>query len=144
MAGDRIKTDRRDAEKLARSYRSGDLSPVWVPDAHHESLRDLVRAREAAKEDELRARHRLSKYLLRYGQRPGEGCFERASEVMSYTGLVPSECSSGTKSRRGAITKTCNSHLRRVLVESAWQYPELGFRLSEQTREAILKLANEA
>jgi transposase len=48
--------------------------PVWVPDAHHESLRDLVRAREAVKEDELRARHRLSKYLLRYGQRPGEGC----------------------------------------------------------------------
>jgi transposase len=209
MAGDRIKTDRRDAEKLARSYRSGDLSPVWVPDAHHESLRDLVRAREAAKEDELRARHRLSKYLLRYGQRPREGCrawtaawwqwvrglkmphaeqsttlldhimevdhqaqrierlegaidravhdapahlkaivdalqslrgvakitaitlatefgtfrrFERAGEVMSYTGLVPSERSSGAKSRRGAITKTGNSHLRRVLIESAWHY----------------------
>jgi hypothetical protein len=74
MAGDRIKTDRRDAEKLARSYRAGDLSPLWVPDAAHESLRDLVRAREAAKEDELRARHRLSKYLLRYGQRPCKEC----------------------------------------------------------------------
>jgi transposase len=49
MAGDRVKTDRRDAEKLARSYRSGDLSPVWVPDAQHESLRDLVRAREAVR-----------------------------------------------------------------------------------------------
>jgi transposase len=46
--------------------------------------------------------------------------FERASEVMSYTGLVPSERSSGPKSRRGAITKTGNAHLRRVLVESAW------------------------
>lgn len=209
MAGDRIKTDRRDAEKLARSYRSGDLSPVWVPDGRHASLRDLVRAREAAKKDELRARHRLGKYLLRYGQRPGEGCqawtaawwqwvrglkmehaeqnttlldhimevdhqaqrierlegaidravqeapahlkaivdalqslrgvakltaitlatefgtferFERASEVMSYTGLVPSERSSGARSRRGAITKTGNTHLRRVLVESAWHY----------------------
>src|SRR4051812_19403186 len=68
-AGDRIKTDRRDAEKLARSYRAGDLTPVWVPDARHEALRDLVRAREAAKEDQLRAKHRLGKYLLRNGQR---------------------------------------------------------------------------
>ena len=48
-AGDRVKTDRRDAERLARSYRAGDLTPVWVPDAAHEALRDLVRAREAAK-----------------------------------------------------------------------------------------------
>ena len=51
-AGDRVKTDRRDAEKLARSYRSGDLTAVWVPDAAHEALRDLVRAREAAKKDQ--------------------------------------------------------------------------------------------
>jgi len=209
MAGERIKTDRRDAEKLARSYRSGDLTPVWVPDAQHEALRDLVRVREAAKEDETRAKHRLTKYLLRYGQRAPEGCrawtaawwqwvrhlnlshaeqnitlldyvmevdhqaqrivrleaaidgavetapqhlkaivdalqalrgvakitaitlatelgtfarFTHASEVMSYTGLVPSERSSGARSRRGAITKTGNSHLRRVLVESAWHY----------------------
>jgi transposase len=45
-AGDRVKTDRRDALKLARSYRAGDLTAVWVPDAAHEALRDLVRARE--------------------------------------------------------------------------------------------------
>src|SRR5205814_2953259 len=64
-AGDRIKTDRRDAEKLACAYRSGDLTAVFVPDAQHEALRDLVRAREAAKKDELRVKHRLSKYLLR-------------------------------------------------------------------------------
>jgi transposase len=70
-AGDRVKTDRRDAEKLARSYRSGDLTPVWVPDAAHEALRD-VRAREAAKKDQLRAKHRLSKFLLRHGRRPPE------------------------------------------------------------------------
>lgn len=69
-AGDRVKTDRRDAEKLARSYRAGDLTAVWVPDAAHEALRDLVRAREAAKKDQLRARHRLSKFLLRHGRRP--------------------------------------------------------------------------
>lgn len=72
-AGDRVKTDRRDAEKLARSYRAGDLTAVWVPDAAHEALRDLVRAREAAKKDQLRARHRLSKFLLRHGRRPAEG-----------------------------------------------------------------------
>jgi transposase len=69
-AGDRVKTDRRDAIRLARSYRAGDLTPVWVPDAAHEALRDLVRAREAAKKDQLRARHRLGKFLLRHGRRP--------------------------------------------------------------------------
>jgi len=72
-AGDRVKTDRRDAERLARSYRSGDLTAVWVPDEGSESLRDLVRAREAAKQDQLRARHRLSKFLLRMGKRPAAG-----------------------------------------------------------------------
>jgi transposase len=72
-AGDRVKTDRRDAERLARSYRSGDLTAVWVPDEGSEALRDLVRARESAKLDQLRARHRLSKFLLRSGQRPAMG-----------------------------------------------------------------------
>jgi len=72
-AGDRVKTDRRDAEKLARSYRSGDLTPVWVPDATHEALRDLLRAREAAKKDQLVARNRLSKFLLRQGRRAPKG-----------------------------------------------------------------------
>ena len=73
-SGDRIKTDRRDAEKLARALRAGDLTSVFVPSAEHEALRDLVRAREAAKTDELRARHRLAKYLLRYGKYPPAGC----------------------------------------------------------------------
>lgn len=72
-AGDRVKTDRRDAEKLARCYRAGDLTPVWVPDAAHEALRDLVRARLAAKRDQLRARHRLGKFLLRQGRRAPAG-----------------------------------------------------------------------
>jgi transposase len=71
--GDRVKTDRRDAEKLARCYRGGDLTAVWVPDAQHEALRDLVRAREAGKQDQLRARHRLGKFLLRQGRRAPEG-----------------------------------------------------------------------
>jgi transposase len=219
--GDRIKTDRRDAERLARAHRSGDLTAVWVPSAEHEALRDLVRGREAAKEDETRAKHRLTKYLLRYGQRPGKGVrawtmpwwqwaravtlaeenqnialldlimevehqaeriarfdgsidraiekaperirtlvdalqslrgvaklsavtlatelgslgrFDRAAQVMSYTGLVPSEHSSGKKNKRGAITKAGNSHLRRVLVESAFHYrhrPKLAKRQRE-------------
>lgn len=207
--GDRVKTDRRDAERLAKSYQSGDLTVVWVPDAKHEALRDLVRARGAAKEDAKRAKHRLGKYLLRYGQRPASGSrawtapwwqwlrklelphaeqnttllelilevdhqeqrvarldgaiaravetapeqlraiiaalqalrgvaqetavtvatefgtferFERAVQAMSYTGLVPSEYSTGGKKRQGAITKTGNSHLRRALVEAAWHY----------------------
>src|ERR1043166_20090 len=71
-AGDRVKTDRRDAAKLARCYRAGDLTPVWVPDDAHEALRDLVRTREDAKQDQHRARHRLSKFLLRRGWRPPE------------------------------------------------------------------------
>src|SRR5271169_2081172 len=69
-AGDRVKTDRRDAERLARCQRAGELTAVWVPDAAHEALRDLVRAREAAKKDQLKARHRLGKFLLRHGRRP--------------------------------------------------------------------------
>lgn len=208
-AGDRVKTDRRDALKLARSYRSGDLTPVWVPDRQHEALRDLVRAREAAKKDQTRARNRLGKFLLRHGYRPepkigswtapyriwlkglkfddvnleavftdylhevehaaervarlerqlddavaraperlrevvaalqalrgvkkltaltivselGEiSRFERAPELMGYSGLVPSEWSTGKRRRLGSITKTGNAHLRRVLVEAAWCY----------------------
>ena len=208
-AGDRIKTDRRDALKLARSYRSGDLTPVWVPNEEHEALRDLVRAREAAKKDQLRARHRLQKFLLRRGLRPAEQIkawtakhlawvqtlrldqpaqaatlldylteveharerierlehaidqaieaapasiravieglqalrgvarisaativaelgqlsrFRRPKQLMGYTGAVPSEHSSGERVRRGAITKTGNAHLRRILVEAAWSY----------------------
>jgi transposase len=71
--GDRVRTDRRDALKLARSHRSGDLTAVWVPDEASEALRDLVRQREAARQDQTRARHRLTKFLLRTGQRAPVG-----------------------------------------------------------------------
>jgi transposase len=71
--GDKIKTDRRDALKLARLLRSGDLTAVWVPDEAHEALRNLVRARADAKADQLRAKHRLSKFLLRHGCWPPAG-----------------------------------------------------------------------
>jgi transposase len=72
-SGDKVKTDRRDALKLARLLRSGDLTRVWVPDEAHEALRSLVRARADAKADQLRAKHRLSKFLLRLGCWPPTG-----------------------------------------------------------------------
>jgi transposase len=65
--GDRVKTDRRDAERLARLLRLGELVAVRVPEPHEEAARDLVRAREDARGDLMRARHRLSKLLLRHG-----------------------------------------------------------------------------
>ena len=66
--GDRVKTDRRDAEKLARLYRAGELTPIRVPTRTEEAARDLVRIREDILIDRLRARHRLSKCLLRNGR----------------------------------------------------------------------------
>jgi transposase len=186
-------------------------------------LRDLVRAREAAKQDQLRARHRLTKFLLRTGRRPGLGVkawterylawiqqihytqpaqeatlldclneaqhmgerikrleqailevvklaplplqevirglqtlrgvahisavtiaaelgnissrFESARKLMGYSGVVPSEDSSGKRKRQGSITKTGNAHLRRIVVESAWSYrhrPSIGAKLRKR------------
>lgn len=71
-AGDRIKTDRRDAQKLARNLRNGELTPVWVPDESDEALRDLSRAREDAKDDLRIKRQQLLSFLLRYDLRPPE------------------------------------------------------------------------
>lgn len=233
-AGDRVKTDRRDAEKLARSYRAGDLTAVWVPDAAHEALRDLVRTREAAKKDELRARHRLSKLLLRRGLRPtvrttawgasymqwvkglrfeqpaleaayldllhevehgaeriarlersideaiakapesmraviaalqalrGVGRisavalvaevgqfsrFHKARQLMGYSGMVSREHSSGERTRRGAITKTGNAHVRWIAIEASWSYrhrPSLGASLRKRQQgvcESVKEMA---
>lgn len=66
-AGDRVKTDARDALHLARLLRLGEVVAVRVPTEVEESARDLVRCREAARADLMRARHRLSKLLLRHG-----------------------------------------------------------------------------
>lgn len=65
--GERLKTDRRDAHKLGRLLRSGDLTEVHAPTEADEAVRDLCRTREDAKEDRERARHRLAKFLLRRG-----------------------------------------------------------------------------
>src|SRR5712671_5914213 len=66
-AGDRVKTDRRDAASLAKLHRAGELTAVWVPDARHEAMRDLVRARLDAVHSLRRARQQLSGFLLRQG-----------------------------------------------------------------------------
>lgn len=68
--GERIKTDKRDAKKLAKSLRNSDLTPVWVPDEKQEALRDLLRAREEAGKDSSRKRKQLSSFLMRLGIRP--------------------------------------------------------------------------
>lgn len=205
--GERVKTDRRDACKLATLFKGELLTVVHPPNESEEALRDLMRAREDAKKDLLSARHRLSKMLLRYGlrftgtkknwtlkhrawlkrlrfdQRHAQQvlenyllCIEQVEErlktldayieeaatdgalaehvgwlrclrgvdtvtamtilaelhdfrrfthprdLMAYLGLTPSEYSSGSRVKRGSISKAGNSHVRRVLVEAAWNY----------------------
>src|SRR6516225_2769146 len=65
--GDRVKTNRRDAVGLAKLLRAGELTAVWVPDRHHEAMRDLTRARETAMLDLRRKRQQISAFLLRQG-----------------------------------------------------------------------------
>ncbi len=80
-AADRVKTDRRDAERLARLLRLGEITPVRVPGPEEEAARDLVRAREDARGDLMRARHRLSKLLLRHGLVYDATAWTRAHDV---------------------------------------------------------------
>jgi transposase len=72
-AGDRVKTNRRDATMLARLHRAGELTPVWVPDADHEAMRDLIRLRSVVRQIVTRARQHLQGFLLRYGRKHGRG-----------------------------------------------------------------------
>ncbi len=67
-AGDRVKTDRRDAVMLAKLHRAGELTAVWVPDAAHEAMRDLVRARATAMRVTGKARQHLQGFLLRHSR----------------------------------------------------------------------------
>ncbi|MEO6811695.1 MAG: IS110 family transposase [Isosphaeraceae bacterium] len=204
QSGCRIKTDRRDAAKLAHYLRSGDLTFIDVPDQRTEAIRDLERTRDDAKIAERMARHHLSKFLLRHGrisptktswnpahmawiaqqvfaqpaqqqvladyretvelagarvarltalmatacesweQRPLVNAFQAlrgidiisavtlvaeigdfrrfatAGDLMAFVGVVPSEHSSGGSRRQGRITRTGNTHVRRIVVEAAW------------------------
>jgi transposase len=207
-AGDRVKTDAKDAVHLARLLRLDEFTAVSVPTPAQEHARDLVRAREDARGDLMRARHRLSKLLLRQGivysggqawtavhdawlRRLGRdgfgspalqqtfesdydavltvlarrdrldkaissmatdseftaivrrlGCLRgigdltglalaveigdwhrfTGNSIGSFVGLVPSEYSSGASRVQGSITKTGNTHARRLLVEAAWHH----------------------
>ena len=77
--GDRVKTNRRDALSLARQLRAGDLTAVWVPDPHHEAVRDLTRARGAAVRDQRAKRQQVSALLLRLGLHyPGKTTWGKA------------------------------------------------------------------
>jgi hypothetical protein len=101
--GERIKTDRRDSEKLAILHRAGDLTPVWVPDTTHEALRDLVRARVDASMHLMRARQQLLAFLLRHGR--------------SYSGS-PSLCSALNSPGLPRMTDVTSSGIRIVVSNS--------------------------
>ncbi len=80
-SGERVKTDRRDARKLARLLRAGELTPVYIPEATDEAIRDLCRARSDAVDDRRRSRHRLKGFLLRHGYRyQGKSSWSAAHE----------------------------------------------------------------
>ena len=80
--GERVKTDNRDAVKLARLLRAGELTAVWVPDAAHEAMRDLVRSRADAKEQVKVAKLQLQSFLLRQGRvYGGLACWSRAHAI---------------------------------------------------------------
>jgi transposase len=204
-SGDRVKTDARDAVHLARLLRLDEVTAVVIPSAAQEAARDLVRAREDCRGDLMRARHRLSKLLLRHGIVYSGGqawtgvhdvwqrrqhfdapavqlafdsdydtvlatgarrdrldaaittmatsseftpvvralsCLRGVSTLTSFAlaveigdwhrftgntigafvGLVPTEYSSGASRVQGSITKTGNTHARRLLIEAAWHH----------------------
>ena len=89
-AGDRVKTDRRDAVMLAKLHRAGELTGVWVPDAAHEAMRDLIRARATAMRVTGKARQHLQGFLLRHGRiYPGKkgwtGAYRRWLATVHFT-----------------------------------------------------------
>ena len=94
-AGDRVKTDRRDATKLARSYRAGDLTPVWVPDAAHEALRDLVRIRPHTRSGESRS----SWILMPSGCALARGLLAKRRERVRHGGGRPARCAASPAAR---------------------------------------------
>jgi transposase len=103
-AADRVKTDRRDAEHLARLLLAGKLCPVRVPGEAEEALRDLVRAREDIRGDLMRARHRLSKLLLRHGLRyEGTAWGERHRAWLACVELGEQAAQATLSDYRGAI-----------------------------------------
>ncbi len=109
--GDHVKTNRLDAVSLARLHRAGELTAVWVPDAAHEAMRDLVRARTSAVEDLRRARQRLQGFVLRHdrvysavGRRPiGDGSPALLSIIRRRRSCSRNTPTPSMMPRRGAI-----------------------------------------
>ena len=87
-ASNRVKTDRRDAEQLARLFRAGELTAIYVPDQEDEAVRDLIRARTATMDDQRKARHRLKGFLLRLGFRYGGKTSWNAAHKRYLSGLL--------------------------------------------------------
>ena len=128
-SGDRVKTDRRDAEQLVRLLLAGKLHPVRVPGPEEEALRDLVRAREAVRVDLMRCRHRLSKLLLRHGIRfdDGRAWTERHRDWLADVelGQAGRAGHAGRRARRGRRALHRRDQLEREIVAllpaSPWQ-----------------------
>lgn len=119
-SGDRVKTDRRDAEHLVRLLLAGKLHPVRVPGLEEEALRDMVRAREAVRMDLMRSRHRLSKLLLRHGIRFEDGAaWTERHRAWLATVTLPWQAAQATLlDARGAIDALCHrrEQLEREIV----------------------------
>jgi transposase len=99
-AGDRVKTDRRDALDLASQLRAGQLTAVWVPDPRHEAMRDLTRARGAAVEDLRMKRQQVSAFLLRLGvPYAGKTAWTKARSQLHSVSLRPDAMAGVTPSR---------------------------------------------
>ncbi len=109
-SGDRVKTDRRDAEHLVRLLLAGKLHPVRVPGDEEEALRDLVRARDAVRMDLMRCRHRLSKLLLRHGIRFDDGAAwtQRHRQWLGTVTLAWPAAQATILDARGAIDALCH------------------------------------
>ena len=122
-AGDRIKTDRRDAANLARLLRSRDLNAVYVPDATNS--RDLLETwylRPAVKVLVAFKGFQLVATMITVSEVGNILRFDHPRQLMSYIGLVPSESASAGKRRQGSITKYGNPHLRRLLAKVVQHY----------------------
>jgi transposase len=115
--GDRVKTDRRDATQLAQLMRSGELTPVDVPEVEDEAIRDLARARENAIRDRKAAHNRWKAFLLRQDSRDAG----RATWGPAHLRWL-SEYSSGARRRQGSLTTAGHPCARRALIEGAWAY----------------------
>jgi transposase len=185
-SSDRVKTDKRDAIRLARLHRAGELTAIRVPTPAEEAVRDLVRARADVLDDRKRMQQRLNAVLMRHGRiwrgastwtlahrawiagqvfdepalkgvvatyRGGLAAreaelaaevvdwrrFATARAFMGYCGLIPSEYSSGERTRRGQITKAGPVGVRTALIEAAWAYqhrPGIGATLSRRQTDA--------